>query len=593
MKISDFGTSQQWSEHSTKMSFAGTVAWMAPEIIRNEPCNEKVDIWSFGVCLWELLNGEVPYKNVDSSAIIWGVGSNSLQLPLPSSCPEGFKLLIKQCWSAKPRNRPSFKHILMHLDIAAVEILSFKPEDYFRTQQSWKAEVWEYNERMRGEGSSMPVADEALVKKREEELKHAQDIREHYERKLARTTNLYLELNAEKLRVEQLEREIYKREKMLITSEKFAGSGKKKARPSVRIQRKPEISFIKTPVSPLRSTSPDSPTHLGAAAIRPRQHSEPRHGEAGQLVPGSGQSSVHHHQYHPTVEKLQQKKTRHRRSGSHGSSSAAATPRSSPKTSHAAAADIATEEAGTQTQELECGAPGRDTAGDAGSDYFSMSRQTSGRRSDKSFSSLNTTAASQCCCPGCPGNVGKEQNLNDDIDDDEDHLDDLEKKASEMMNKDSRRSSYHDLARKITRADLSSSSPRSPATSTHHVVEFEEDGKESSVSSVLESSQEEEEEDLAQAWTEDEDGPVLRRRSLLRRPVRAKSRSSFLSVRRSASAVSVASSEEGEVSEYVSSKRSTLDSNCSAPAADNTLHLDLDLDLELDLGSDPEEIVMT
>jgi Protein kinase domain. len=27
------------------MTFAGTVAWMAPEIIRNEPCSEKVDIW--------------------------------------------------------------------------------------------------------------------------------------------------------------------------------------------------------------------------------------------------------------------------------------------------------------------------------------------------------------------------------------------------------------------------------------------------------------------------------------------------------------------------------------------------------------------
>ena len=42
VKISDFGTSRQWSEHSTLMSFAGTVAWMAPEVIRNEPCNEKV-----------------------------------------------------------------------------------------------------------------------------------------------------------------------------------------------------------------------------------------------------------------------------------------------------------------------------------------------------------------------------------------------------------------------------------------------------------------------------------------------------------------------------------------------------------------------
>ena len=58
----------------------------------------------------------------------------SFQLPIPSTCPDGYKLLIKQCWSTKPRNRPSFKNILMHLDIAAVEILSFQPDDYFRTQ---------------------------------------------------------------------------------------------------------------------------------------------------------------------------------------------------------------------------------------------------------------------------------------------------------------------------------------------------------------------------------------------------------------------------------------------------------------------------
>lgn len=45
VKISDFGTSREWNEKSTKMSFAGTVQWMAPEIIRNEPCSEKVDIW--------------------------------------------------------------------------------------------------------------------------------------------------------------------------------------------------------------------------------------------------------------------------------------------------------------------------------------------------------------------------------------------------------------------------------------------------------------------------------------------------------------------------------------------------------------------
>lgn len=45
VKISDFGTSRQFNEMSTRMTFAGTVAWMAPEIIRNEPCSEKVDVW--------------------------------------------------------------------------------------------------------------------------------------------------------------------------------------------------------------------------------------------------------------------------------------------------------------------------------------------------------------------------------------------------------------------------------------------------------------------------------------------------------------------------------------------------------------------
>lgn len=53
---------------------------------------------SYGVILWELLTGEIPYKDVDSSAIIWGVGSDSLSLPIPKSCPEGFKLLFRQCW---------------------------------------------------------------------------------------------------------------------------------------------------------------------------------------------------------------------------------------------------------------------------------------------------------------------------------------------------------------------------------------------------------------------------------------------------------------------------------------------------------------
>jgi mitogen-activated protein kinase kinase kinase 13 len=46
LKISDFGTSKQLgSKQGQIMSFNGTSAWMAPEVIRKEPCSEKIDVW--------------------------------------------------------------------------------------------------------------------------------------------------------------------------------------------------------------------------------------------------------------------------------------------------------------------------------------------------------------------------------------------------------------------------------------------------------------------------------------------------------------------------------------------------------------------
>uniref|UniRef100_A0A8C3AM25 mitogen-activated protein kinase kinase kinase n=1 Tax=Cyclopterus lumpus TaxID=8103 RepID=A0A8C3AM25_CYCLU len=208
VKISDFGTSKELSDKSTKMSFAGTVAWMAPEVIRNEPVSEKVDIWSFGVVLWELLTGEIPYKDVDSSAIIWGVGSNSLHLPVPSTCPDGFKILMKQTWQSKPRNRPSFRQILLHLDIASADVLGAPQETYFKSQSEWREEVRKHFEKIKSEGTCIHRLDEELIRRRRDELRHALDIREHYERKLERANNLYMELSAIMLQLEVREKEL-------------------------------------------------------------------------------------------------------------------------------------------------------------------------------------------------------------------------------------------------------------------------------------------------------------------------------------------------------------------------------------------------
>ncbi|KAJ3586579.1 hypothetical protein NHX12_012976 [Muraenolepis orangiensis] len=230
VKISDFGTSRELTDKSTKMSFAGTVAWMAPEVIRNEPVSEKVDIWSFGVVLWEMLTGEIPYRDVDSSAIIWGVGNNSLQMPIPDSCPDGFKILLRQCWNVKPRNRPSFRQILLHLDIASADILSTPQETYFKSQAEWREEVKQHFEKIKSEGTCIHRLDEELINRRREELRHALDIREHYEKKLERANNLYVELNAVMLQLELKEKELQRREQSL--DKKYPGLLKPSSRPS-------------------------------------------------------------------------------------------------------------------------------------------------------------------------------------------------------------------------------------------------------------------------------------------------------------------------------------------------------------------------
>ncbi|KAH9634659.1 hypothetical protein HF086_000631 [Spodoptera exigua] len=187
VKVSDFGTSREWNDVSAVMSFTGTVAWMAPEVIRHEPCSERVDVWSYGVVLWELLTQEVPYKNLETHAIMWGVGTDTIALPVPTSMPGSMQLLMNQCWNRTPRNRPPFKIIAANLEIAGAELASYPTECFKKNQIEWRKEVQDSMTRFFTRSKSEPK-EEA-----EDDPESNKHVRKIYENQLCRANELYLE----------------------------------------------------------------------------------------------------------------------------------------------------------------------------------------------------------------------------------------------------------------------------------------------------------------------------------------------------------------------------------------------------------------
>lgn len=97
LKITDFGLAREVYK-TTRMSQAGTYAWMAPEVIKNSTFSKASDVWSYGVLLWELLTGETPYKGIDTLAVAYGVAVNKLTLPIPSTCPKPWRDLMEGKW---------------------------------------------------------------------------------------------------------------------------------------------------------------------------------------------------------------------------------------------------------------------------------------------------------------------------------------------------------------------------------------------------------------------------------------------------------------------------------------------------------------
>lgn len=123
VKISDFGLSRIWQQKSQACmtSGAGTYHWMAPEVLNGKVYDEKVDVYSYGVCLYEIIARRIPYDGLGLEPVSVAVAVSKGRRPdlgvVPQLCPADLRFTMECCWAHCPTGRPGFDTILETLKL--------------------------------------------------------------------------------------------------------------------------------------------------------------------------------------------------------------------------------------------------------------------------------------------------------------------------------------------------------------------------------------------------------------------------------------------------------------------------------------------
>jgi len=206
--IADFGLSKISNRNMTVLSgVMGTERWMAPEVMRSLPeISNKIDVYAFGIILWELMSGQIPFHSIDN--VKYHVMSGK-RCEINHSWDRDLVELMKRCWDDNPDKRPPITEVSSRLE---------NRSDRTSGSMGIRREIVKREPELRDRSITTDPSHRGFFSRRERELEERERELEERKRELARREREVQE--RERKRMES-ERERAERERKRMESERY------------------------------------------------------------------------------------------------------------------------------------------------------------------------------------------------------------------------------------------------------------------------------------------------------------------------------------------------------------------------------------